>query len=208
MIDNFDLIQELLEFGKDTYYYLQVIQRKKDPGNSDMTEPERCIWRKFVCREESLGKRKKEITELCKCFNARAYIELNPRSLEKFTILCARKYLDRIYYNDYNNIFSVQNSVALSEDTVSTKGILMKRRWMLDVDDPEDLEEIKDWARQNEIVLRKTIPTPNGYHQIIDAFNYKNLGIKMGTDFKIISKCGKEIVTSVKPNCNTILYYL
>ena len=203
MIDNFKDIQELLEFGKDTYYYLQIIRRRKDPGNSEMTEPERCIWRKFVCRPESLERRKSEITKLCDNFRAREYIELNPRSLEKFTILCARKYLDRIYYKDYTSIFSVQNSVALSEDTISTKGILMKRRWMLDIDSPGDLEGIKEWATNNEIVLRKTIPTPNGYHQIIDAFNYKNLGIKLGTDFKIENT---EIITSVKPTCNTILY--
>jgi hypothetical protein len=206
MIDNFKDIQELLEFGKDTYYYLQVIRRRKDPGNEDQKEPERSMWCKFVCRPESLERRREEIIGLCNHFNARAYIELNPRSLEKFTILCARKFLDRVYYHDYTNVFSVQNSIALSEDTISTRSILMKRRWMFDIDRPEDLQGIRDWATKNEIVLRKTIPTPNGYHQLIDAFNYTNLGIKLGTDFTIKTEEGTEITTSVKSTSNTILY--
>ena len=77
---------------------------------------------------------------------------------------------------------------------------------MFDIDRSEDLQGIRDWATKNEIVLRKTIPTPNGYHQLIDAFNYTNLGISLGTDFTIKTEEGTEITTSVKPTSNTILY--
>ena len=47
-IDNFAKIQPLLEFGKDTYYFVQIIKRRKDEGNEGLEVTERKIWQKFI----------------------------------------------------------------------------------------------------------------------------------------------------------------
>ena len=42
-IDNFAQIQPLLEFGKDTYYFVQIIKRRKDEGNEGLGISELCV---------------------------------------------------------------------------------------------------------------------------------------------------------------------
>jgi len=203
MIDNFEKIKPLLVFGENTYYYLQIIQRRKDPGNENIRTPEQQKWSKFIVSTKDLDSFKEDIIGICKLFNARAYIELNPRCLEKFSILSARRLLDRIYLKNYNRIGSLRNKVALDEDTIRTRGLIPGRRWIVDVDNKDWYEEIKDWLLKEKVNIVETLPTLNGYHIIVEAFNYKSLNIKLEKD--IIIK--DDIVTCIKPFSNTLLYY-
>ena len=79
IIDNFDLIQDLLEFpNDDEFYYLQIIQREKD--GHDITSGSKTIKNYLIDSMDSFNFYKNDIKKLCKSFAARAYINLNRKS--------------------------------------------------------------------------------------------------------------------------------
>lgn len=85
VIDNFDLILDQLSFNnKNEFYFLQIIQRKKD-GNKDLhvRNGYRLIKSYYVYSKEELINLKDRIIELCKNNNARAYINLNVRNAKE-----------------------------------------------------------------------------------------------------------------------------
>ncbi len=201
-IDNFNKILPLLKFGKDTYYFVQIIKRRKDEGNEGMKTPERKLWQKFIDKPETLENLKQEIQELCSIYNARAYIDLNPRSLEKWSIELARKLLDRISLQDYAFIQRLPNKVALSEETIKTREIVDQRRWLLDVDEKTSIPTALDWVKEKKIQEIATIPTYHGAHIIIGSFNYKKEGLKLGGKVET-----KNISFIMSPTANTLLYF-
>ena len=200
-IDNFDKIIPLLEFGQDTYYFVQIIKRRKDEGNQTLEIPERKLWQKFIDRPEVLEDLKQEIQELCHIYNARAYIELNPRSLERWSIELARRLLDRISLHDFQSVQRLPNKVALSEETIKTRGLtISRRRLMLDVDEKVNIPIIEKWVEDNGIKKIANIPTLNGAHLIIESFNYKTLDLRLGEKIP-------GTTTIISPTCNTLLYF-
>ena len=202
-IDNFAKIQPLLEFGKDTYYFVQIIRRRKDEGNESLAVSEICMWQRFIDKPETLEYLKQEIQELCTIYNARAYIELNPRSLERWSIELTRKLLDRISLHDFTSVQRLPNKVALSEETIKTRGLLIdRRRWLLDVDEPITIPIAEKWANEMGIRRVANIPTLSGAHLIIESFNYKRAGLKLGG---MVETEGTKFILS--PTANTLLYY-
>ena len=203
-IDNFAKIQPLLEFGKDTYYFVQIIRRRKDEGNESLAVSEMCMWQRFIDKPETLEHLKLEIQELCTIYNARAYIELNPRSLERWGIELTRKLLDRISLHDFTSVQRLPNKVALSEETIKTRGLkeIDRRRWMLDVDEPTTIPIAEKWANEMGIRRVANIPTLSGAHLIIESFNYKRAGLKLGG---MVETEGTKFILS--PTANTLLYY-
>ena len=176
MIDNFELIEPLLEFpNEDIYYHLQIIQRKKDCP--EIGSNNKVIKSYFICKKESLEKIKQEIIDLCKLFNARAYINLTPKSLKKTTLLQIKYLSERLYMNDLKKIWKSWNSCA-----GEIKG--EKPRWVVDIDDTNTdftrlidmsiatYEPIKydEQGRCHSKVIA-TIPTKSGYHLITTPFN-------------------------------------
>ena len=202
-IDNFAKIQPLLEFGKDTYYFVQIIRRRKDEGNESLRVSEICMWQRFIDKPDTLERLKLEIQELCTIYNARAYIELNPRSLERWSIELTRRLLDRISLHDFTSVQRLPNKVALSEETIKTRGLLIdRRRWMLDVDEPTSIPIAIKWTTEMGIKVVETIPTLSGAHIIVESFNYKRAGLKLGGTVKT---GGTSFILS--PTANTLLYY-
>ena len=202
-IDNFAKIQPLLEFGKDTYYFVQIIKRRKDQGNEGLGVSELCVWQRFIDKPDTLEHLKQEIQELCTIYNARAYIELNPRSLERWSIELTRKLLDRISLHDFTSVQRLPNKVALSEETIKTRGLLIdRRRWMLDVDEKTTIPVAEKWADNLGIRKVANIPTLSGAHLIIESFNYKQAGLKLGG---MVETEGAKFILS--PTANTLLYY-
>jgi len=203
-IDNFNVVQPLLEFGKDTYYFVQIIKRRKDIGNEGMSVSELCLWQRFIDRPETLDRMKQEIQELCTIYNARAYIELNPRSLERWSIELTRKLLDRISMHDFTSVQRLPNKVALLEETIKTRGLKVvdRRRWMLDVDEKTTIPIADRWITEQKIRKVATIPTLSGAHIIIESFNYKCAGLKLGGKVETEGTC-----FILSPTSNTLLYY-
>ena len=82
MIDNYNLISPFLRFeSKDDFYYLQILQRRKE--NPNCASNTRSIKEYFICSLAYLYMHYEEIKSLCNQFNARAYIRLNKRSATK-----------------------------------------------------------------------------------------------------------------------------
>lgn len=176
MVDNFELIEPLLEFpSEDIYYHLQIIQRKKDCP--EIGSNNRVIKSYFICKRESLEKAKQEIIDLCKLFNARAYINLTPKSLKKTTLLQIKYLSERLYMNDLKKIWKSWNSCA-----GELKG--EEPRWVVDIDDNSNNYPSKDKVYHIKTFIEKCdpdttplfkviedIPTKNGYHLITTPFN-------------------------------------
>ena len=82
MIDNFKLIRSHLVFNnKDEFYFVQIIQRKKD-GNEGLhvRNGYRLIRSYYIYSVEEFNNLESRIKELCESNNARAYINLNVRN--------------------------------------------------------------------------------------------------------------------------------
>jgi hypothetical protein len=93
--------------------------------------------------------------------------------------------------------------VALSEETIKTRGLLIdRRRWMLDVDEPTTIPIADRWITENEVRKISTIPTLSGAHIIIESFNYKRAGLKLGGK---VETEGTSFILS--PTANTLLYF-
>lgn len=84
-VDNFDRICKILEFNKkDEFYFLQIIQRKKDGNVTDTgNNGYRTIKTYYIYSVEQLRKKKDKIKELCLKNNARAYINVIGEMLKR-----------------------------------------------------------------------------------------------------------------------------
>lgn len=197
VIDNFKLIEPLLVFrdGDDTFYHLQIIQRKKDIGSA-VKKNYHLIRSYFIRSREDLMERKEQIKGLCDFFNARAYINLNPKSFRH----CVMKGFDLLAtYMESNQCSSLRGFA----DTLAGKyndqsGV---KRWIVDIDEknPELVKEINDNINdlmpepqsQKRVAL---IPTVHGYHLITTPF-----------DLSMFSRLYPGI--DVHKNNPTLLYY-
>jgi len=174
MIDNFELIKSLLEFSnEDIYYHLQIIRRGKD--HPELPAANRMIKAYFINDINDLDFYEQEIKELCKFSEARAYINLAPKSIKKTTMLQLKYLAQRAYEGDFKKIWKSWNTCA-----GEIKG--EKSRWVVDVDGPTDGEISEFIEYQCEPIVKnfnghiiskiiEYIPTKNGYHLITTPFN-------------------------------------
>lgn len=179
MVDNFELIKGLLEFrSQDDFYFLQIIQRKKDnkvdgtqliKGSSNRS---RMIKMYTVHSVEYLDKIKDEVVELCKLFNARAGIDLNRKSYQQISLQTARLIMDQFLNKQYSDAIKAYSSVCGRFSNENNK------KWIVDID-KEDLDK-KGYIIEllnhpdlepigNKIIAE--IPTKSGVHLITKPFN-------------------------------------
>ena len=174
MIDNFKLIKPLLEFpNDDIYYHLQILRRGKD--HPELPAANRMIKAYFICSLEGLNYVEKEVKKLCEFFEARAYINLAPKSIKKTSMLQIKYLAQRVYEGDFKKIWKSWNTCA-----GEIKG--EEPRWIIDIDDNNfdfeslDMElcaldpvKLEDGVYLSKIITK--IPTKNGYHLITTPFN-------------------------------------
>ena len=202
-LDNRNLIKKLLKFSDDTFYFLQIIRRKKE--NPDMNRPEEVIFQCTITSENSLSNYDKQIEILCREFNARAYISLLSRSIKKFLYKVQISAADRIFTDNYRGALRIWNSCALSEDVVRWKGILDKSRTLLDIDNIESLpiEKIEEVFSKANVSIELLLPTKNGWHIICENHYPGNYAKHCsGDDWEIP---GLFKFTKID-TCNTIYY--
>lgn len=174
-VDNFVKIATLLKFeSEDDFYYLQIIQRKKE--HPELGSNSRVIKTYYIRSKDYLISKYDEITSQCKIFDARAYINLNRRSLERMAFHTLKKVTDQIMNKDFMSIHKAYESVCGSYSSESHK------KWIIDID-------WKDWEGKqlpaSELIntlkslqseasnepITEIIPTKNGIHIITHAFN-------------------------------------
>ena len=174
MIDNFELIKPLLNFpDDDIYYHLQILRRGKD--HPELPAANRVIKAYFICSLESLDYIEDEIKKLCKFFEARAYINLAPKSIKKTTMLQLKYLAQRVYEGDFKKIWKSWNTCA-----GEIKG--KESRWVIDIDNNSNYpikDKVNNIRHLIDELMPKTLdgriicetPTKNGYHLITTPFN-------------------------------------
>lgn len=199
MIDNFSQIVPLLKFEEGTFYYLQVLQRKKDnPGMSWQTKQR---YFKFIRSQEELEIYTREAKEISDFYNARAYISLTPRSFEKLSLEALVELSTRIKNKDFNSSFKIFEKLALLPGCAKKKGKL----WMLDYDNNSGTADLVELLTTTyKIPFKALLPTVNGYHIIVEPFNIQSLGQPLDSDYNY--KIG-EYEFGLKFDCNVLLYY-
>lgn len=169
MIDNYSLIKPFLSWeNEDEFYFLQVIQRRKD--NPWMTWDNRLI-KEYYLYENSLEHRYSEIKELCKVFNARAYIHLVKRNAKDIAKDMLGKLSDAFKNNQFKSLQNIYASCVGSNLGVD-------KLWIIDLDNDKwvSVEEIRKKVanykghKEGDKILA-VIPTKNGFHLISHPFD-------------------------------------
>ena len=218
-INNFYAIKNLLTFDdKDDFYFLQIIQRKKD-GNRvpSANNGYRTIKTYYIRSLEDFDRRKEAIIRLCKQNNARAYINLNVRNAREVALTAAKAYIDLVREDRCSQGHRVYDHAC-----GITPKMGVKKKWIVDIDDisPEQIETICNIickcrsAHKSEygenfyenIIIR--IPTAHGQHIITHGFDVGRFReiLEQTTSLILTAEQIKEI-TSVKKDNPTLLYF-
>jgi len=173
VIDVFDKIKELLVFeSDDDFYYLQIIQRKKE--NPQLGSNSRVIKNYYIGSIEYLERRYGEIKELCNQFNARAMLRLNKRSYRKVAFKTMQNIANSMANGDYS-------FVNKSYDRACGNGHNDKNKtWIIDIDGVIDNDWLLEMVRYIEnckpegskLVIQ--LPTKNGLHLITKPFDLRD----------------------------------
>lgn len=173
VLDNFNLLEKYMKFleDKSTFYFIQIIKRRKDAGNESMPKGERLIKSYFIDKPLS-EELKTEIKTMATVFNARVYLSISPCIKEKVVKLFASKAFSKVLNRDYNNFVGLINSAA--GDTITAQ----EKLFLVDIDtkDNEYIESVEKiinglspTSDTNKIVLK--VPTFNGMHLICKPFH-------------------------------------
>ena len=210
MVDNFELIKPLLSFDKHgDFYFLQLLQRKKDgcnvPNSSD--NQRRLVKDYHITSTEKLDSLRDEIIASCKETGARAYIRLNKRNYRTVSMAFAEETLMKARTNqEFGNTFNEINSV-IGRYPEPGKG---NKTWIVDIDntnvDSKIVKDIKDiivnYCQPFDVEkIVAVIPTKSGVHLITRPFNQETF-YRMFSQFKL----SNENEVSIKKDNPTVLY--
>lgn len=179
MVNNFELIKPLLSWNsEDDYYFVQVLQRKKDAPKglkvNGTNNSSRLIKAYYVKSLEYLDFITPEIIQLCEIFGARAGINLNKRSFEKTALQHLKLVTDNIINGNYDKVYKTYSSAAGKFNHDKNK------KWIVDID-KEDLPYLFEIKTAIEICepldgtkIITEIPSKTGVHLITHPFNRKD----------------------------------
>jgi len=170
-ISNLEVILPLLNFSsKDDFYYLQIIQRKKE--NDSLKSNSRVIKNYYITSKRQLEDIfDDEIIEICEVFNARAMIRLNKRSFVKVAL--------KALVNVGNVIANGEHQfVRKAYDRACGKGNNDPvKKWILDVDGQfteKWVDELEEFITNQKPVgekIKEIIPSKTGVHFIVKPFD-------------------------------------
>ena len=210
MVDNFELIKPLLSFDKHgDFYFLQILQRKKDgcnvPNSSD--NQRRLVKDYHITSTEKMDSLRDEIIASCNETGARAYIRLNKRNYRTVSMAFAEETLMKARTNqEFGNTFNEINSV-IGRYPEPGKG---NKTWIVDIDntnvDSKIVKDIKDiivnYCQPFDVEkIVAVIPTKSGVHLITRPFNQE-------TFYRMFSqlKLSNENEVDIKKDNPTVLY--
>lgn len=168
MVDNFEQIKGLLEFGsEDEFYFVQIIKRKKE--NAEMGSNSHIVKFYYLKSAADLDKDKEEMILLAKYHNARVCINLNKRSFERTAFHTLKKLTDQILNKDFKNARKAYNSVC------GMHAGEIDKTWIVDIDEKgryanDVLKGIETIAPIGDKLIA-IIETKNGVHLITKPFN-------------------------------------
>lgn len=178
MNNNVEPIKAMMDFrSDDDFYFLQVLQRKKDaaPGLkvNGTNNNSRLIKAYYIKSIEHLDFVMPEIIQLCKIFGARAGINLNRRSFKKTSLQHLRKITEQIINGSENKAMKAYSSVVGAFNTETDK------KWIIDLDGDEtllatEIHQFIDTLMPVGPKMIATLPSKNGFHFITRPFNLKD----------------------------------
>lgn len=193
MNDNFDKILPLLTEVWDTYtipmsFHVQILQRSKD-GHDKST---RLVAEWFIGSEQRFKFLITAMKSLCNSYDARCYINLNPKRDETVLWKMLKNTAERLETKSY----SPYSLVSSAHDSCNGHGI---KRWIVDVDDYSvnseklisDINRCQSSTPNNNVICQ--VPTKNGLHLITNPFNLSQIQLPDGVE--------------VKKNNSTLLYW-
>lgn len=202
IIDNKDKIAQWLKFSSDTYYFVQVIRRRRENSELDKSEVQLASW--FIDSMGKLDKAWDHITLLCTHYNARCYVSLIPRSKEKLAKSALVKLAETIKLDTYDTTYKIFSRLSLSDEV--SESSVGEKYWILDIDSESYIPGVIKFLDETGMIIRDTFQTPRGLHILVSRFNLRTIEkYKIpGTtdDYKLL---GGEEFTVIK-QCNTILY--
>lgn len=207
-VDNFENIKKLLQFdeGGDLFYFIQIMQRKKD--GSDIKKNNRIIMNYYITSLDYLNDREDEIKMLCKIYNARAYIGINPGSFRKSCQYAFKELADINISEQYRQILNLMPTLAGKYNNGGDSKL-----WIIDYDSKDEShidgirETIKNAkGRDGEGVdkIKMILPTKNGFHLIVTPYDPRATeALFKSFDFEIeIHKNNPTLLFAVgKPEC-------
>ena len=199
MIDNFAKIREHLTFrNPNEFYFLQIIQRKKD-GNEGLhlRNGYRLIRSYYIYSIEQLDSLEERIKELCESNNARAYINPNVRNAQEVALECIKKYASLVAGN-----CAFQGNNVWDSTCGSTHARGYKALWIIDIDVPEQLDLIKNiilTCKHSDSFIMYEVKTVHGFHLVCNGFNSAQFNDE-------IKNRGLDKV-DIHKNNPTLLYY-
>ncbi len=169
MIDNFDIIRSLMKFeNENDFYFLQIIQRKKE--HSELGRNNRCVKTFYVHSEQKFNNYEEEIKQLCKLYNARAYIHLNRRNQQDLAFELLEDIVHSLKSKQFQGLYRSYDSACGRHHSKKDK------TWVVDIDDNNGyhvvgVSKVIDNLQPFGIKVLKAIPTKNGVHLITKPFN-------------------------------------
>lgn len=173
MVDNLRLVLPFLKFeSKDDFYYLQILQRKKE--NAKLGSNSRVIKNYYIKSEEHLLNRYDEIKKLCEVFNARASIRLNKRSFEKVGFKAMVNIANTMSNREYEFLkASYDRACGLGHND-------NEKKWILDIDGEKTYNELfkmEDLINNSLPEGKNTIvylPSKSGMYLITKPFDLRD----------------------------------
>lgn len=173
-IDNFERLKPYFIFeDENDFYYIQIIQRRKD--NPDINKSEKLIKTYHIRSLEYLDRKKDQIIQLCKFFNARAYFWINRRNYKDLAYRTNKLLADYLYSGHYQSIDRIFDRVTGKYHSDPDK------KWIIDIDTTDEsvlnLVGLGICLCQpvDKIKILDEISTKNGFHIISRPFNKKQL---------------------------------
>lgn len=175
MLNNFEIIRPLLDFSNpDTYYFLQLLKRRKD--NPDMDKDMVVIDDVFIYTLAQFDKMQDDIIKTCNAHNCRAYFRVNKRSMKKTGFQMLKRVTDLIISENYKAIKNSYSAVSGEYHGDEDK------KWIVDIDYKDflgsyslldtihtDIRMLQEETGRE--AMMQIIPTKNGYHLITRPFN-------------------------------------
>ena len=172
----YDEIKPLLKFdSEDDFYFLQILQRKKDT----IIGKNNTLIRNYYIRSiEYLDKKYQQIKDLCDFFNARAMLRLNRRGYKKITLMSLKLLTSHILNEDFKTVGKVFDQACGRCHSEKVK------KWIIDLDGKYDNSEIFEMRSTLEDIrpkgdkVIKILPTKNGQHMITTVFDLSEFKLK------------------------------